>query len=141
MPIDRPWRTIRTLVLGKTPSKLVLTRPNRTKLALLRFTPNRSGEMLAQKSSWLLKGRTMSDRWVSVEEIAEYLGVSKDTVYGWIAKKDMPAHKVGRLWKFKTDEVDEWVRCGKASDDHKENEAAEPVSQKRKRAGGEKTDG
>jgi len=26
----------------------------------------------------------MSDRWVSVEEIAEYLGVSKDTVYGWI---------------------------------------------------------
>ena len=97
--------------------------------------------MFAQKSSWLLKGRTMSDRWVSVEEIAEYLGVSKDTVYGWIAKKDMPAHKVGRLWKFKTDEVDEWVRCGKASDDHKENEAAEPVSQKRKRAGGEKTDG
>lgn len=141
MPIDRPWRTIRALVLGKTPSKLVQIRPNRTKLALLRFTPNRSGEMLVQKSSWLLKGRTMSDRWVSVEEIAEYLGVSKDTVYGWIAKKDMPAHKVGRLWKFKTDEVDEWVRCGKASDDHKENEAAEPVSQKRKRAGGEKTDG
>jgi|GEM_PF-4618145 len=27
----------------------------------------------------------MSGRWVSVEEIAEYLGVSKDTVYGWIA--------------------------------------------------------
>lgn len=141
MPIDRPWRTIRALVLGKTRSKLVQIRPNRTKLALLRFTPNRSGEMLVQKSSWLLKGRTMSDRWVSVEEIAEYLGVSKDTVYGWIAKKDMPAHKVGRLWKFKTDEVDEWVRCGKASDDHKENEAAELVSQKRKRAGGEKTDG
>ena len=141
MPIDRPWRTIRALVLGETPSKLVQIRPNRTKLALLRFTPNRSDEMLAQKSSWLLKGRTMSDRWVSVEEIAEYLGVSKDTVYGWIAKKDMPAHKVGRLWKFKTDEVDEWVRCGKASDDHKENEAVEPVSQKRKRAGGEKTNG
>ena len=70
----------------------------------------------------------MSDRWVSVEEIAEYLGVSKDTVYGWIAKKDMPAHKVGRLWKFKTDEVDDWVRHGKASDDQKEGEAAEAVA-------------
>jgi excisionase family DNA binding protein len=58
----------------------------------------------------------MSDRWVSVEEIAEYLGVSKDTVYGWIGVKDMPAHKVGRLWKFKTHEVDAWVRIGKASD-------------------------
>lgn len=82
----------------------------------------------------------MSDRWVSVEEIAEYLGVSKDTVYGWIAKKDMPAHKVGRLWKFKTDEVDDWVRTGKASDDNKENEAAGLISQAGKHAGGKKED-
>jgi len=36
-------------------------------------------------------------------------------VYAWIGKKDMPAHKVGRFWKFKADEVDEWVRSGKAS--------------------------
>lgn len=83
----------------------------------------------------------MSDRWVSVEEIAAYLGVSKDTVYGWIAKKDMPAHKVGRLWKFKTDEVDDWVRNGKSSDDHKEIETREPRSQKGKHAGREKANG
>ncbi|ASK34557.1 transcriptional regulator [Alcanivorax sp. N3-2A] len=56
----------------------------------------------------------MSDRWFSVEEIAEYLGVSKDTVYAWINKRGMPAHRIGRLWKFKTDEVDEWVRSGGA---------------------------
>ena len=58
--------------------------------------------------------RTMSDRWVSVEEIAVYLGVSRDTIYGWITKREMPAHKVGRLWKFKPDEVDAWVRAGTA---------------------------
>ena len=52
----------------------------------------------------------MQDRWLSVEEIAYYLGVSRDTVYGWVGKTDMPAHKVGRLWKFKTDEIDAWVR-------------------------------
>lgn len=63
----------------------------------------------------------MSDRWMSVDEIAGYLGVSRDTIYGWIAKREMPAHKVGRLWKFKSDEVDSWVRAGKASDDDKEN--------------------
>ena len=59
----------------------------------------------------------MTDRWLSVEEISAYLGVSRDTVYGWIAKRDMRAHKVGRLWKFKSDEVDEWVRNGRAADD------------------------
>lgn len=83
----------------------------------------------------------MSNRWVSVEEIAEYLGISKDTVYAWIAKKDMPAHKVGRLWKFKTEEVDDWVRSGNASDGQNDIETAEALSQEGKHAGGEKADG
>jgi excisionase family DNA binding protein len=45
-----------------------------------------------------------------VEEIAHYLGISRDTVYSWVGKTDIPVHKVGRLWKFKTDEIDAWVR-------------------------------
>ncbi len=57
-----------------------------------------------------------SSRWLSVEEIAAYLGVSKDTVYAWIAKKGMPAHRVGRPWKFQRDAVDAWVKAGGAND-------------------------
>ena len=48
--------------------------------------------------------------------IAEHLGVTKDSVYGWIANKAMPAHRVGRLWKFKITEVDAWVRGEGAAD-------------------------
>ena len=59
----------------------------------------------------------MEDRWLSVEEIATYLGVSKDTVYNWINKKKMPAHKIGRLWKFKKEQVDAWVEAGGAASD------------------------
>ncbi|MFH2092397.1 MAG: helix-turn-helix domain-containing protein [Pseudomonadota bacterium] len=51
---------------------------------------------------------------MSVDEIGGYLGVKRDTVYKWISEKNMPAHKIGRLWKFKIDEVDTWVRDGKA---------------------------
>ena len=58
----------------------------------------------------------MEDRWHSVDEISAYLGVQPDTVYKWINRKSMPVHKVGRLWKFKTSEVDEWVRSGTAAD-------------------------
>ncbi|MGO9708534.1 MAG: methylation-associated defense system helix-turn-helix domain-containing protein MAD1 [Polyangiaceae bacterium] len=58
----------------------------------------------------------MDDRWLSVDEISEYLGVSKDTVYTWVNAKGMPAHRVGRLWKFKREEVDVWVTSGGASD-------------------------
>jgi excisionase family DNA binding protein len=55
----------------------------------------------------------MEDRYLSVAEIAQYLGVKEDTVYKWITAKRLPAHKVGRLWKFKKAEVDEWIRKGK----------------------------
>ena len=58
----------------------------------------------------------MDDRWLSVEEISEYLGVSKDTIYTWIDAKGLPAHRLGRLWKFKRDEVDAWIKSGGASD-------------------------
>ena len=41
------------------------------------------------------------DKWCNLEETAEYLGVTKDTFRKWIKKTDIPAHKIGRLWKFK----------------------------------------
>ena len=58
----------------------------------------------------------MTERWLSVEEIADYLGVSKDTIYAWRGKKGLPAHRIGRFWKFKANEVDDWVRNGDAAD-------------------------
>lgn len=56
----------------------------------------------------------MEDRWLSVDDIAAYLGIKRDTVYKWIDRRDMPAHKLGRLWKFKKEEVDEWITSGQA---------------------------
>lgn len=55
------------------------------------------------------------DRWLTVAEIADHLGVTKDSVYDWITTKGMPGHKVGRLWRFQVSEIDEWVRMGKAA--------------------------
>jgi excisionase family DNA binding protein len=59
-------------------------------------------------------GSAIEDRWLSVDEIVEYLGVSRDTIYAWIADRGLPAHRVGRLWKFKKDAVDAWVQSGGA---------------------------
>ncbi len=56
-----------------------------------------------------------TEPWVSLEEVAEYLGVNKDTVRNWIKKTDIPAHKIGRKWKFKLSEVDEWIKSGKSA--------------------------
>jgi excisionase family DNA binding protein len=56
------------------------------------------------------------DPWVSVDDVSRHLGVSKDTIYRWIDGQGLPAHKVGRLWKFKLSAVDDWVRAGGAQD-------------------------
>ena len=54
--------------------------------------------------------------WFSVEEIAKHLGISKETTYRWIEKGKIPAHRVGKLWKFKASEVDDWVKSGGADE-------------------------
>ncbi len=58
----------------------------------------------------------MAECWVSVQDVATHLGVAKDSVYRWIEAKRMPAHKIGKLWKFKLSEIDEWVRAGGTTD-------------------------
>ena len=55
----------------------------------------------------------MKDKWVNLEDIAEYLSVTEDTARTWVRDGKLPAYKVGRRYKFKLSEVDEWVRSGK----------------------------
>jgi len=56
-----------------------------------------------------------TDNWIGIEEAAAYLGVTKDTVRNWIRKTDIPAHKIGKLWKFKRSELDSWIKSGKSA--------------------------
>ena len=62
-------------------------------------------------------GEQMTEPWTSVEGVARHLGVAKDSIYRWIDRRGLPAHRIGRLWKFKISEVDDWVRAGGADSD------------------------
>lgn len=59
----------------------------------------------------------MEERWLSVDEIAAHLGIARETVYRWIDRRMLPAHRIGKFWKFKVSEVDDWVRSGQARDE------------------------
>lgn len=52
------------------------------------------------------------ERWYSMKEISEYLGITRDTALSWIERRGMPGVKVGRTWKFKISEIDAWMRSG-----------------------------
>ncbi len=59
------------------------------------------------------------ERWVSVEDVAVHLQVTKDSVYRWVDRKGLPSHKVGRLLRFKLSEVDKWIESGGSAESSK----------------------
>lgn len=56
------------------------------------------------------------EKWVNLEDVAEHLSLSQDTVRTWIKEGKLPAYKAGKRYKFKISEVDEWVRTGRIKD-------------------------
>jgi len=57
------------------------------------------------------------ESWVSVDAVAEHLGVARESVYRWIERRALPARKIGRHWRFRLSEVDAWVLQGGSSDE------------------------
>ena len=68
-----------------------------------------------------MEERLNVEPWVTLKDVQSYLGVGRETILQWINKRNMPAYKVGRVWKFKLSEVDDWIRSGGASDDNNED--------------------
>jgi len=61
-------------------------------------------------------GHLANDGWISIDDAAEYLGIKPVTLRTWIKKGNgIPAHKIGKQWKFKYAELDEWVKSGKSA--------------------------
>ena len=73
---------------------------------------------------------TSEEGWVGIADVAAHLSVAKDSIYRWVDTKDFPAHRVGRLLRFRLSEVDEWVRTGGGTG-----------SRTRRRGGAASTDG
>ena len=55
------------------------------------------------------------EKWIGTEEAAKYLDVKVATIRKWLKDKKISAHKIGKLWKFKKTELDEWVKSGKSA--------------------------
>ncbi|MBR6058780.1 MAG: helix-turn-helix domain-containing protein [Victivallales bacterium] len=45
----------------------------------------------------------------NADDVGKYLNISRDTVYRWINKKQMPATRIGKKWLFRKNEIDVWL--------------------------------
>ena len=57
-----------------------------------------------------------NEKWSTIDEVAEYLRVTKDTIRAWIRENKIPNYKVGKQYRFKLSEIDEWVKSGKSAE-------------------------
>ncbi len=68
----------------------------------------------------------MEDDILTIEEVAKYLRVSERTVYDWAQKGEIPAGKIGTVWRFKKSEIEKWVNA-RLSSPVKQTEAVQQV--------------
>lgn len=47
---------------------------------------------------------------LTAEQVAEYLGVSKDTVYTMAKRQEIPHYRLRRRYMFSKSSIDEWIR-------------------------------
>lgn len=60
----------------------------------------------------------LDDNWINIDEAANYLGIKPVTLRDWIKKRELnfiPVNKIGKQWKFKKSELDEWIKSGKSA--------------------------
>jgi len=55
------------------------------------------------------QGDLSMNKWLTLEQIAEYLQMSTSSIYKMAQVGKIPAYKVGRQWRFKKEEIDAWV--------------------------------
>ena len=64
------------------------------------------------------KSKTMKKRvprLMNVDELADYLGLQKQTIYNWLHKKKISGIKIGKVWRFDRKYTDEWLKkCSKS---------------------------
>ena len=52
---------------------------------------------------------TIQNRWMTLQEVAEYLQLSKDMIYRLAQSGRIPASKVGSRWRFRQERIDRWM--------------------------------
>jgi len=54
---------------------------------------------------------------MTIDELAEYLRISKSTLYKLAQEGKLPGQKVGKRWRFHREAVDRWVQNDPARGD------------------------
>lgn len=58
---------------------------------------------------------SINENYISIDDASLFLDIKPVTLRKWIKEKSIPTHKIGKQWKFKRSELEEWVNSGKSA--------------------------
>ena len=64
--------------------------------------------MLADLKRQLAENK-QAPEWMTFDEVCDYLNLSKSNIYKLTMNNEIPLYKLGRILKFKKDEIDTWI--------------------------------
>lgn len=62
---------------------------------------------------------TLPENFISIEDAAKYLNIKPVTLRKWVKDGKVPAHQIGKQWKFKISELDAWINSGESAINNK----------------------
>lgn len=76
-------------------------------------------------------------RLMDINELADYLKLEKQTIYNWLYKRKISGIKIGHIWRFDKEAIDEWLKSKVVNADQpKANLEKNTQSSKKERKGG-----
>lgn len=58
---------------------------------------------------------SINDKWLTIDELVAYLKMGKTKLYTMAQKGEIPGSKVGSQWRFDREEIDGWIKSGRAA--------------------------
>jgi len=61
-----------------------------------------------------LEMNSINDKWLTIDELAAYLKMGRTKLYTLSQKGEIPGNKIGSQWRFDREEIDAWIKSGRA---------------------------
>ena len=58
---------------------------------------------------------SINDKWLTIDELVTYLKMGRTKLYTMAQKGAIPGNKIGNQWRFDREEIDEWIKSGRAA--------------------------
>ena len=63
---------------------------------------------------------SIHEKWLTIDDLVIYLKMGKTKLYTMAQRGEIPGSKIGSQWRFDREEIDSWIKSGRAAKQYKQ---------------------